>query len=150
MRELRHWPSKACMSPQSHCGDEEYGRNGLSSCRHYTCIMLFAYIYIYIYIYICIYILKIVSIQTSTSWNKNLFLEFVWFAIITCSICDTFLFLFFSLSRHYLFQGTIKKLFRHFFIPKITLNTKILPCYLWFLWYLFCYFKVTFSFLLVM
>ena len=54
--------------------------------------------------------LKIVSIQTSTSSNKNFFLEFVWFAIITCSICDTSAFLFFSLSRHYLLQGTIKTL----------------------------------------
>ena len=31
MRELRHWPSIAGMSPQSHCGDEEDGRIGLSS-----------------------------------------------------------------------------------------------------------------------
>ena len=28
---LRHWPSIAGMSPQSHCGDEEDGRIGLSS-----------------------------------------------------------------------------------------------------------------------
>ena len=27
----RHWPSIAGMSPQSHCGDEEDGRIGLSS-----------------------------------------------------------------------------------------------------------------------
>ena len=31
MRELRHWPSIAGMSPQSHCGDEEDGCIGLSS-----------------------------------------------------------------------------------------------------------------------
>ena len=31
MRELRHWPSIAGMSPQSHCGAEEDGRIGLSS-----------------------------------------------------------------------------------------------------------------------
>ena len=31
MRELRHWPSIAGMSPQSHCGDEEDGRIGLPS-----------------------------------------------------------------------------------------------------------------------
>ena len=31
MHELRHWPSIAGMSPQSHCGDEEDGRIGLSS-----------------------------------------------------------------------------------------------------------------------
>ena len=31
MRELRHWPSIAGMSPQSHCGDEEDGRIELSS-----------------------------------------------------------------------------------------------------------------------
>ena len=31
MRELRHWPSIAGMSPKSHCGDEEDGRIGLSS-----------------------------------------------------------------------------------------------------------------------
>ena len=30
MRELRHWLSKAGMSPQSHCGDEEDIRTGLS------------------------------------------------------------------------------------------------------------------------
>ena len=30
-RELHHWPSIASMSPQSHCGDEEDGRNRLSS-----------------------------------------------------------------------------------------------------------------------
>ena len=30
MHELRHWPSIADMSPQSHCGDED-GRTGLSS-----------------------------------------------------------------------------------------------------------------------
>ena len=41
MRELRHWPSIAGMSPQSHCGHEEDGRTGLSSWRHYICIMLF-------------------------------------------------------------------------------------------------------------
>ena len=29
--KLRHWPSIAGMSPQSHCGDEEDGRIGLSS-----------------------------------------------------------------------------------------------------------------------
>ena len=28
---FRHWPSIAGMSPQSHCGDEEDGRIGLSS-----------------------------------------------------------------------------------------------------------------------
>ena len=28
---LRHWPSTAGMSPQSHCGDEEVGRIALSS-----------------------------------------------------------------------------------------------------------------------
>ena len=42
MHELYHWPSIASMSPQSHCGDEEDGRIGLSSWRHYICIMLFA------------------------------------------------------------------------------------------------------------
>ena len=31
MRELCHWPSIAGMSSQSHCGDEEDGRIGLSS-----------------------------------------------------------------------------------------------------------------------
>ena len=31
MRELRHWSSIAGMLPQSHCGDEEDGRIGLSS-----------------------------------------------------------------------------------------------------------------------
>ena len=31
MRELRHRPSIARMSPQSHCGDDEDGRIGLSS-----------------------------------------------------------------------------------------------------------------------
>ena len=31
MRELRHWPSIAGMSPQSHCGDEEDGCIELSS-----------------------------------------------------------------------------------------------------------------------
>ena len=31
MRELCHWPSIAGMPPQSHCGDEEDGRIGLSS-----------------------------------------------------------------------------------------------------------------------
>ena len=31
MRELRHWPSTAGISPQSHCGDEEDGGFGLSS-----------------------------------------------------------------------------------------------------------------------
>ena len=31
MRELRHWPSIAGMSPQSHCCDEEDGRIGLFS-----------------------------------------------------------------------------------------------------------------------
>ena len=31
MRELRHWPSIAGMSPQSHCGDEEDGCIKLSS-----------------------------------------------------------------------------------------------------------------------
>ena len=42
MRELRHWPSIAGMLLQSHCGDEEYGRIGLSSWLHYICIMLLA------------------------------------------------------------------------------------------------------------
>ena len=42
MRELRQWPAIVGMSPQSHCGDEEDGRIGLSSSRHYICIMLFA------------------------------------------------------------------------------------------------------------
>ena len=46
MRELRHWPSIANMSLQSHWGDEEAGCSGLTSWQHY----------IYIYIYICIYI----------------------------------------------------------------------------------------------
>ena len=32
IRELRHWRSIAGMSPKSHCGDEEDGRIGLSSC----------------------------------------------------------------------------------------------------------------------
>ena len=41
-RELRHWPSIASMSPQSHCGDEEDGCIILSSQRHCICIMLFA------------------------------------------------------------------------------------------------------------
>ena len=31
MRELCHWLSIAGMSPQSHCGDKEDGRIGLSS-----------------------------------------------------------------------------------------------------------------------
>ena len=31
MRELRHWLSIAGMSRQSHCGNEEDGRIGLSS-----------------------------------------------------------------------------------------------------------------------
>ena len=31
MRELRHWPSIAGMSPQSNCGDEEDGDIGLFS-----------------------------------------------------------------------------------------------------------------------
>ena len=31
MRELRYWPSIAGTSPQSHCGDEEDVRTGLSS-----------------------------------------------------------------------------------------------------------------------
>ena len=31
VRELRHWPSIAGMLLQSHCGDEEDGRIGLSS-----------------------------------------------------------------------------------------------------------------------
>ena len=31
MRELRHWPSIAGMSPQSHCGDEEDWCIGFSS-----------------------------------------------------------------------------------------------------------------------
>ena len=31
MCELCHWPSIAGMLPQSHCGDEEDGRIGLSS-----------------------------------------------------------------------------------------------------------------------
>ena len=39
MRELRHWPSIAGMSPQSHCGDEEDGRIGLSSWRHYIYVL---------------------------------------------------------------------------------------------------------------
>ena len=30
-QSIRHWPSIAGMSPQSHCGDEEDGRIGLSS-----------------------------------------------------------------------------------------------------------------------
>ena len=47
MHELRHWPSIADMSPQSHCGDED-GRTGLSSCRHYIYIH-YKYMYIYIY-----------------------------------------------------------------------------------------------------
>ena len=42
MRELRHWASITGMSPQSRCGDEEDERIGLSSWRHYICIMLFA------------------------------------------------------------------------------------------------------------
>ena len=51
MRELRHWPSIAGMSPQSHCGDED-GPIGLSSWHHYIHIW---YIYIYIYIYMKIH-----------------------------------------------------------------------------------------------
>ena len=43
MRELRHWPSIAGISPQSHCGGEENGRIGLSLWLH------FIYIYLYIY-----------------------------------------------------------------------------------------------------
>ena len=31
MRQMRHWLSIAGMSPQSHEGDEEDGRNGLPS-----------------------------------------------------------------------------------------------------------------------
>ena len=31
MRELHHWPFKAGILPQSHCGDEEDGHIGLSS-----------------------------------------------------------------------------------------------------------------------
>ena len=31
LRELRHWPSIAGMSSQSHCGGEEDGHIGLSS-----------------------------------------------------------------------------------------------------------------------
>ena len=42
MHELCHWTSIAGKSPQSYCGDEEDGRTGLSSSRHYICIMLFA------------------------------------------------------------------------------------------------------------
>ena len=42
MRELRQGPSLVGMLPQSHCGDGEDGRIGLSSWRHYMCIMLFA------------------------------------------------------------------------------------------------------------
>ena len=39
MLELPHWPSIASMLPQRHCGDEEDGRIGLSSWRHYTYIV---------------------------------------------------------------------------------------------------------------
>ena len=46
MRELRHWPSIAGMSPQSHCGDDKDGCIGLSSRRHY----------IFVYIYKCVYV----------------------------------------------------------------------------------------------
>ena len=37
-----HWPSKAGMSPQSYCGDEEDGCIGLSSRLHHVCITLLA------------------------------------------------------------------------------------------------------------
>ena len=42
MCELRHRLSIVGMLPQSHCGNEEDGRIGLSSWIHYICIMLLA------------------------------------------------------------------------------------------------------------
>ena len=51
MRELRHWPSIAGMSPKSHCGDEEDER--------IIVFMTLLYIYIYIYILYIIYIIYI-------------------------------------------------------------------------------------------
>ena len=55
MHKLRHWTSVACMLPQSHCGDDEDGRIGLSSWRHYICIYIYIYIYIHIFVYIYIH-----------------------------------------------------------------------------------------------
>ena len=49
MRELRHWPSIAGMSPQSHCGDEEDGRMGALDCLHDVTKYIYIYMYIYIY-----------------------------------------------------------------------------------------------------
>ena len=51
---IRQWPSIAGMLAQSHCGDEEDGRIGLPSWRHYICIYI--NIYVCVYIHICIYI----------------------------------------------------------------------------------------------
>ena len=56
MRELRHWPSIANMSLQSHWGDEEAGCSGLTSWQHYIYIYICIYIYMYtIFINISIY-----------------------------------------------------------------------------------------------
>ena len=49
MHELRHWPSIAGISPQSHYGDAEDGRIGALDCLHDVTI----------YIYICSFTLAI-------------------------------------------------------------------------------------------
>ena len=53
-RPLRHWPSKAGMLPQSHCGDEE-DRPLWTVFMILLCLYKNIYVYIYIYIYIYIY-----------------------------------------------------------------------------------------------
>ena len=40
MPELRHWPSIAGTSQQSHCGDKRDGRIGLSSWHHYISVTI--------------------------------------------------------------------------------------------------------------
>ena len=50
---FRHWPSITSMSPQSHCGDEEDGRTGLSSWRQTSLYMYYALCFVHVEHAVC-------------------------------------------------------------------------------------------------
>ena len=66
----------------------------------------------YIYFKMCLKIIntQIVMLHERLDQLKKIIFQFIWFIIVTCSIPDTSVFLFFSLSQHYVLQGTIKTL----------------------------------------
>ena len=71
MHELRHWPSIAGISPQSHYGDAEDGRIGALDCLHDVTI----YIYIYVVLLLPFFVL-LVSISYYLNNFVSLLIKF--------------------------------------------------------------------------